>query len=190
MTSEPRKGSRKLRKIIEEKRLCSEIRGVDGPSRRFLQLMGLNENYEHQRSLIECWASPMMPSYLGDFAYMFLTNRLPLNSRLSHFTGIGRECTFCTLDYGTIRNQDLSNHHGPVLLPKESQLHLFFQCPVLRRVLSDHDWTPTECLQPDIRNAIRAKINFKNKFEILHRIWMCKLSGKKPTRSRLKFLVW
>ena len=122
--------------------------------------------------------------------YKFLTNRLPINSRLSHYVDTPSECTFCLVNYDVSRGAQLGEASGPVMLPKETQMHLFFGCNSVRSALAGTEWNSIAALQPVFENKKSLAIKLRLTVEILMQIWSCKMVGVTPTRSRLGNDIW
>jgi hypothetical protein len=79
--------------------------------------------------LLKEWSMNYYPTPLRDFIFKFRFNILGLNTRVAHFNhNVNRACMFCAAlpDPEPVR---------PPVLPDESFVHLFFDCPVINRVL-------------------------------------------------------
>ena len=80
---------------------------------------------------------------------------------------------------------------GPIMLPDESSLHLFFECKSVRKIM-DHtiseEWSAKAALQPTFVSITRYEKYIKKTLNILHNIWRCRKPGLLPTRTRLMIL--
>jgi hypothetical protein len=120
-----KKGFKYFRKIIShwDPRLNLE---KTTQVKTFLQLIDCQEtNTVRLRALYTSWNNHYFNSNLRVFLFKYYNNILGLNSRVSHFNpDINGACTFCSIA-------------GFLPAPKESFIHLFYDCAVVNKVLND-----------------------------------------------------
>lgn len=82
--------------------------------------------------------------------------------------------------------------HGPIELPKETEMHMFFECPAVRDAAPVGngtewvEWSQKELLNPTSTNTTTRRMHLMKAWSTLYRVWKCKLSYVKPTKSRLR----
>jgi hypothetical protein len=91
-------------------------------------------------SINSLWSKNTLPNRLRTFLFKFYNNLLGLNTRVSHFgNNVSRNCTLCKI------NQQINlTVNGPstvpvlvpnpVPLPDESFKHIFYDCPVTKKL--------------------------------------------------------
>jgi hypothetical protein len=91
----------------------------------FLRLSEIDPDTGTLARLVGLWNCHFLPNKIREFFYRFITNSLPLNTRLSNYVrNVNRNCTLCLID----------RLPAPV---EESFIHLFSRCPVSSRI---HRW--------------------------------------------------
>lgn len=182
-----RSGSKKLRRIIESGHKYTPKKGVI--IKLGLRLGVRNIVDDAGDLLLGLWNVHKVPCYLGEFIYKFVHGKLKTNANLSHYTEIDSGCTFCDINYMTIRSRLGGN--GPVVLPKEDLMHLFFRCETVQSAVANlglgGEWAPQSVLFSIGTNRAVSKNNLIRTFKVMYRIWRCRNSRVRPTRSRLIF---
>jgi hypothetical protein len=139
--------------------------------------------------LLKEWSMNFYPTPLRDFIFKFRFNILGLNTRVAHFNqNVNRACTFCAAlpDPGPARVPN-----PPALPPDESFSHLFFDCPIINRVLMTFN---TEflnnldalSLEKFVFTGILPNTQTPNRFLMIiasainYYTWQCKLQKNLP----------
>ena len=86
----------------------------------------------------------MFSNNFREFLLKFTNNQLGLNTRTSHFGGMSRGCTFCSLN-------------ALDTVPDETFFHLFFLCPSTRTVQDEIENTVLKISQDDNLNKKKLR---------------------------------
>ena len=179
-----KRGSKKLRKILEDQRKPCTINGL---ANKIGQKFNINQQESNLDSLIPLWNNNKLSTQLGDFTYRLFNGKLKTNAMLSHFSDTPPCCTFCMLNYWEERRK--VRGYGPSLLPKETLLHLFFDCTsiraIMRTITRTWDWTPKNCFLPTHLTSYHTLNRRLMTCQVLFNIWKCKTNTTHPTRTRL-----
>lgn len=175
MLAHPRKGSRKLRKLMENEKPKARTR----ISAKFIESVGLEIDYNRNAELASIWSKYKIPNLLGEFTYRLVTNRLPVNSRRAHYSDISASCTFCSMNYARKRKNLMGKAQGPIQIDKETPMHLFFDCTLVKRDMGN-DWGLKTALQPTVSSYVKFRGRLEMNLELLMRIWKCKTRGILP----------
>jgi hypothetical protein len=141
--------------------------------------------------LLKEWSMNYYPTPLRDFIFKFRFNILGLNTRVAHFNhNVNRACMFCAAlpDPEPVR---------PPVLPDESFVHLFFDCPVINRVLMTFNIEflnnlDVQNLNKFVFTGILPNMLTPNRFLMIiastinYYTWQCKLQKKSPSIEGLK----
>jgi hypothetical protein len=145
--------------------------------------------------LMKEWSMNFYPTPLRDFIFKFRFNILGLNTRVAHFNqNVNRACTFCAAlpDLVPVRA-----HNRPPVVPDESFSHLFFDCPIINRVLMTFNIEflnnlDVQNLKKFVFTGILPNMTIPNRFlmiiasSINYYTWQCKLQKKSPSIEGLK----
>ena len=184
-----RKGSKKLRQCIET---VNNVKIVDKHKVKFMEDHRLHFRADYC-AIFNLWGNARIPTQIADFLFLYTTNRLQVGSRVHHFREESDKCTFCTIDYVRIRRKTLGLISGPVILSRETTLHLFFDCNLTKTAVESATkkrWDAESVLQMKYsrsRNCIGT--NLSNVF-ILYNIYKCKKSEEIPTVSKILNTVY
>ena len=88
-------------------KLCRRVLGRVDPAKALSKLQSLKTffflideqtpEYKTAFSFLPLWNSSGLPNRLREFLFKFFNNQLGLNTRISHFVGGSRGCTFCVI---------------------------------------------------------------------------------------------
>jgi len=118
-----KKGSNKFRKVIERGSSLKTNMLSDNRVSTFNALLGIDRSPESLGAQYNIWGNQNIGNNVREFWYKFLTNSLPINTRVSHFADVSRACTFCELDKNNL----------PAM--EETFRHLFFYCDKTSKIL-------------------------------------------------------
>jgi hypothetical protein len=129
-----KRGSKQCRIIFSGADNSAVLREL---SNAFSNVTDADTGIDNFKIVIQTWNFFSYPNTFREFLFKFYHNRLPVNSRLSHFTDSGKSCTFCNI---------ISRGLGPV--NDETFTHLFLHCPSTVKVHEEVERTLFE-LDPD-----------------------------------------
>ena len=101
------------------------------PYKYFNNICPEQYNFDQTSMFFSLWNLRYIPNYIRNFILLRNNNKLLLNNQLSKFLDISPSCTFCSF-FPCINN-----------LPKETVVHIFFDCRITQ-----------ECLEPYFNNFI------------------------------------
>jgi hypothetical protein len=120
-----KKGNSKKIRLVLSPTAGSKDTGKLQHVKTFLRLSEIDPDTGTLARLVGLWNCHFLPNKIREFFYRFITNSLPLNTRLSNYVrNVNRNCTLCLID----------RLPAPV---EESFIHLFSRCPVSSRI---HRW--------------------------------------------------
>ncbi len=123
-----KKGSRNIRNILENDRLERKAGVKTKVVNNFLKVVGIADPEIDNKALcifVGGWNDSCLPSRIKDFLFKFNSNKLPVNTRLTHMAPnaeIDRACTFCKLS-------------RTLPAPEETFVHLFWDCPSTKTLI-------------------------------------------------------
>ena len=175
---------KKLQRILEDQR---KPRTNNGLARKIGDKFNLNRYGLNLEPLIPLWNNNKLSTQLGDFTYRLFNGRLRTNAMLSHFLDTPPSCTFCIINYWVERRK--VRGEGPTVLPKETMMHLFFDCisirAIMRTITKTWEWTPQSCFLPTNMTSYHTLNRRLMSCQVLFNIWKCKTNQINPTRTRL-----
>jgi hypothetical protein len=177
-----KKGSKYFRKIISQWDPRMNLEKT-AQVKTFLQLIDFREpSTVRLRALYTSWNNYYFNSNIRVFLFKYYNNILGLNSRVSHFNpDIDGACTFCSLAC-----------YLPA--PKETFVHLFYDCIVVNKVLNKVWDTYIHGLAITKSNYFLANYseNEKNNYMLgtfldifRFHIWQSKLEKKIPVAQKI-----
>ena len=116
-----KKGSKSCRRILGKVDPAKALSKLQSLKTFFFLIDEQTPEYKTAFSFLPLWNSSGLPNRLREFLFKFFNNQLGLNTRISHFVGGSRGCTFCV-----ILKKD-----NP---PDESFSHLFYDCEVVKNL--------------------------------------------------------
>jgi hypothetical protein len=115
-----KRGSRPIRKVLEQFRYSKKTNLKSNKIKTFFRLVSLEIPEDAGIKAINSeWMCSYYTPKIRDFVYKFHSNKLGLNTRVSHFNNTtDRGCSFCKIS--------MQNRYGPIM--EETFEHLFYSC--------------------------------------------------------------
>jgi hypothetical protein len=210
-----KKGSKPFRKIFDRFDASPMVKKQNRRVKTFFDLIDLPiPELNFLEAQLKLWSYNFYPVAIREFILKFRFNILGLNTRVAHFNAnIARACTFCSIQGAERRGGGArppvpvpipvpvpaqAAQRAPVILqndqniPDESFVHLFFDCPITKKVLKKFN---EKFLQLDNDILLKdfiftGRIPNMNKPSLFlmtvasyvcYFIWQCKLQKKTPS---------